>query len=171
MGYDVHITRRNLWSDGGGISITEQEWLTCASTDPTLAPLVWNHGNIDAKNPDHALVLKMVSVAADLGATVQGDDGEFYDSEGTPVQRKTGLLSRAISWVRNRASSGAKRVAPSSLPFKVGDRVRDSWGNVGSVTSIDVGAEHGLGRITVKFQDGRTLHWAAHAHGLERVDA
>lgn len=170
MGYSVYITRRPSWWEEGGPSITEQEWLARIDNDPDLTSLAWNDGNIEAKNPDRALVKKMVSVAAVLDATVQGDDGESYDAAGNPVEPPPpGLVSRIASWIRNRLSPGATPIVASSLPFEVGDRVRDFRGNLGSITEIDVKAAHGLGRITVKYDDGRILSSAAAAHGLERV--
>jgi hypothetical protein len=172
MGYSVYITRRKSWADSAGPSITEQEWLVHQRGDSDLAALFWRDGNVEANNPSFALVRKMALVAAALHATVQGDDGELYDGEGRPVQPPhAGFFSRVASWVVNQLSPGATPVAASSLPFKVGDRVRDKWGNLGKVTEIDVRAAHGLGRITVKFEDGRTLSSAAIAHGLERADA
>ena len=171
MGYGLHITRRKSWSDEHGPAITEQEWLAQVGGDADLAALYWDHGNVEAKNPDEALVRKMVSVAARLNATVQGDDGESYDSAGDPVPPPPpGILSRVATWIRNRASPGAAPLAESSLPFKVGDRVRDALGNLGRVTEIDVRAEHGLGRISVRCDDGRTLSFAAVAHGLEPAE-
>ena len=171
MGYDVHITRRKDWSDATGPAISEQEWLVHARNDDELSALVWNRGNVDAKNPDTNLVVKMVAVAAAIGATVQGDDGESYDRSGKAVSPpQPGLTSRLANWVANTFSRGAVPLDPASLPFKVGDRVRDPWGNVGSVAEIDVRAEHGLGRVTVKFEGGRIAHLAAGAHGLERAD-
>ena len=171
MGSNAYITRRKAWSDDRGPSISEREWDSCRSTDPDLASLVCDRGNVEAKNPDRALLLKMVSVAAHLGASVQGDDGEVYDADGNPVYRRVGLFSRIASWVMNHVSSGATPISESSLPFKVGDRVRDGLGHLGSVTEIDVRAARGLGRITVRYEDGRTLSWTAIAHGLERADA
>ena len=172
MGYEAHITRRKSWSDDGGPAITEREWLAQIGDDPDLATLVWNDGNLDAKNPDQGLLRKMVSVAAALSATVQGDDGELYDSAGDPVPPpQPGILSRVVAWVVDRTSPGAKPLAEAELPFKVGDRVRDALGHPGTVTEIDVRAARGLGRITVKYEDGRTLSWTAVAHGLERADS
>ena len=172
MGYEAHITRRKSWSDTGGPAITEREWLAQVGDDPDLASLVWNDGNIDAKNPDEELVRKMVSVASALGAAVQGDDGETYDSAGNPVAPPApGILSRVIAWIADKTSSAPEPLAESSLPFKVGDRVRDVADNLGTVTEIDVRAAHGLGRITVKYDDGHTLSFSAVAHGLERADA
>src|SRR5262245_44213580 len=134
MGYTVYITRRKSWTDSRGPSISEQEWLGHIGGDPDLGSLFWSDGNIEINNPDLVLIKKMASVAAALGATVQGDDGELYDGEGRPVQQPhPGLLSRIASWVANQLSPGAMPIAASSLPFKVGDRVRDAWGNLGSV--------------------------------------
>jgi hypothetical protein len=172
MGYDVHITRRKSWSDAGGPEISEQEWLAHVADDPELASLFWNCGNIDAKNPDRPLVRRMVSAAAALGAIVQGDDGESYDAAGNAVApRPPGVVARIVSWIANRTSSGAAPVDASILPFKVGDRVRDGLGHFGNVTEIDVRAARGLGRVTVRYEDGRVLNWTAVAHGLERADA
>jgi len=171
VGYNAYITRRKAWSDDRGPSISKEEWEAYRSTDSDLALLVCDRGNVEAKNPDRALLLKMVLDAERLGASVQGDDGEVYDAEGNAVQPRIGLVSRIASWVRNHVSSGARSISASSLPFKVGDRVRDSWGYLGCVTEIDVRAERGLGRITVKYDDGRTLSSTAIAHGLERQDA
>jgi len=171
MGYEVHITRRTDWSAETGPAISEQEWLAHVGADAELRALSWHRGNVDAKNPEQRLVARMVTVAAALGATVQGDDGESYDASGQAVLApQPGILSRVSSWVANRLSSGATPVDAASLPFKVGDRVRDAWGNVGSVTEIDVRAERGLGRIAVRFDDGRLSSAAAVAHGLERAD-
>jgi len=172
MGYEVHITRRKDWADADGPEISEQEWLAHIAGDPELASLVWNRGNIDAKNPDRPLVRRMVSAAAALGANVQGDDGESYDAAGNPLEPPPpGVLARIASWIANRTSRGAEPVQASTLPFKVGDRVRDAWGHFGNVTEIDVRAERGLGRVTVRYEDGRVVSSTAIAHGLERADA
>jgi len=37
------------------------------------------------------------------------------------------------------------------------------------VTSIELGAAHGLGSIRVRFDEGQEVDYAAIAHGLERV--
>src|SRR5262249_11051983 len=101
MGYDLHITRRKVWSDIGD-DITADEWLAFVRNDPDLrlhlenGPhfamwigqpgnegwLNWEAGEILSKNPDAALIEKMVVIAHQLGATVQGDDGERYVGRG-----------------------------------------------------------------------------------------
>ena len=99
MGYDLHITRAEHWSDDGGGGITADEWRAVIERDPELrlagynGPLFavwtgpsryeepwldWSTGNIMSKNPDGPLIRKMIAIATLLGAKVQGDDGEVY---------------------------------------------------------------------------------------------
>ena len=48
---------------------------------------IWlSQGNIQAKNPDKETLRKMWRIAQALGAKVQGDDCEFYDSDGSRVR-------------------------------------------------------------------------------------
>jgi hypothetical protein len=100
MGYDLHITRRANWSDNGN-DIAVYEWIEIVKNDselqlkPENGPyfavwsgkstlqepwLDWSRGQIQTKNPDDALIDKMVSIAGKLHAVVQGDDGEIYKS-------------------------------------------------------------------------------------------
>ena len=51
--------------------------------------------------------------------------------------------------------------------FSVGDRVRDWRGRRGVVTAIVPDAAHGLGRLTVRFDDGVELSFALVAPGVE----
>ncbi|MGW5663948.1 hypothetical protein ACWEWG_28320 [Streptomyces sp. NPDC003758] len=109
MGYYVHITRRENWWDEKGQDISTTEWEEAVAADPDLAmipmpegrqggtqwvaetvprreaescrePLWWRSGRIVAKHPTDALIAKMCQVAKALGARVQGDDGEYYDT-------------------------------------------------------------------------------------------
>lgn len=105
MGYDLHITRREDWSAEGD-DITADEWLEYVHSDPEFrisginGPyfadwngrskhaepwLNWSSGVIYTKNPDRALVDKMILIAKKLGAKVQGDDGEDY-SDSSQIQ-------------------------------------------------------------------------------------
>jgi len=43
---------------------------------------LYSRGEIRVKNPDDEIIRKMWSIAQALGAKVQGDDGEVYDSSG-----------------------------------------------------------------------------------------
>lgn len=131
MGYDVHVTRRNQWSDEHGDEITRAEWLAYVGADSSMrlekkaivrnaegaefsvedeTLAVWKdwpnrqegrneawmwlgHGNVMAKNPDEFMLRKMFLIADALGAKVQGDEGETYNSLGqmeTPQRRAGG---------------------------------------------------------------------------------
>jgi len=104
MGYDLHITRAENWSDNDQWEIGANEWLAIVLADPDLelfpengpycaewtvdglAPgynpwLDWWRGNIFTKYPiGRAFLAKMLEVAQRLDAKVQGDEGEFYSS-------------------------------------------------------------------------------------------
>jgi hypothetical protein len=102
MGYDLHITRAEEWSDNTDSEITPQEWLALIEADPELTLMnmsgypyfarwsgpsqyddPWfdfSGGNIYTKNPDEPMIAKMIEMAARLGAKVQGDDGELYET-------------------------------------------------------------------------------------------
>ena len=101
MGYDLHITRKQFSADPDGPAITAEEWLAYVATDPQmhLLPdrkdhmvrldvsskypdpwLAWFDGNIYSKNPDEAILAKMLQVASALSAKVRGDDDEIYRS-------------------------------------------------------------------------------------------
>jgi hypothetical protein len=102
MGYDLHITRAESWAQNEAAEITADEWLAVVRADPELTPapengpyfvqwsgqswhpepwLDWHAGNVYTKNPDSALLRKMVRLAQQLEARVQGDDGEFYTGD------------------------------------------------------------------------------------------
>jgi hypothetical protein len=108
MGYDVHITRKNDWSESEGPVISEAEWREAIAADPELsldentrvemadsefifaawkgreAAMGHYAGEITAKNADQSLLRKMVQIAKRLNAKVQGDDGEVYGEDGLP---------------------------------------------------------------------------------------
>ena len=93
MGWEVHMTRAHHWPDSDQRPITAAGWLAVVSADQELrideanGPhfAVWSgpcsypdDGRISTKNPDRAILGKMLALAAELGAVVQGDDGEVY---------------------------------------------------------------------------------------------
>ena len=103
MGYDYHITRAADWADSDAQPITVAEWLSLVKADDTLTItgiqgdhfavwhgdsrqeepwLDWENGRIFTKNADAPLLEKMVALASQLNARVQGDDGEIYLGEG-----------------------------------------------------------------------------------------
>ena len=105
MGYDFHITRAEHWSSNEGQEIKPEEWLAIRETYPELIAadddgpkgvgkyftlwqgsteypetwLIWVDGNIETKNPDKPTIQKLLQIAKQLNAQVQGDDGEIYD--------------------------------------------------------------------------------------------
>jgi len=191
MGYNLYITRRDkTLMPTKDSEIALEEWNRWVESDPELRfdeslgehtafwsgrsdleiPwLQWGDGCIETKNPDDALIAKMVSIAEALGASVRGEGGERYGGpfEPEPIERPT-ILQRLRSWWQSRASSPAE-LEVSDLPFRVGDRVRDVFGdrNPATITKIDLNADHGMGRITVRYDDGRIGHHVAISHGLE----
>jgi hypothetical protein len=132
MGYDIHITRKELWSDEDGPTISEDEWRKFIETDPDLeldseasntrdqmffatyrrdqTVFGWMDGDIFTKNPERDVIQKAVQIAERLGAKVQGDDGEVYGPSGEPIREEAvhqspprpGLLSRIADWFRHQ---------------------------------------------------------------------
>jgi hypothetical protein len=98
MGYDLHLTRRAHWADEEGPTISFAEWEKYVASDAEIqrdpmnqatdflfvahpngpVPLWWSEGEIRTKNPDPPTVQKLVQIAHELSASVQGDDGERY---------------------------------------------------------------------------------------------
>ena len=187
MGYDLHITRRKQWSSKGD-DITSDEWLAYAQRDPDLrlqpengpyfavwsgastldGPwLDWSDGNIYTKNPDGALVDKMVAIARHLNAEVQGDDGEIYDQGiDAPRQPELSLREHLAIWFARFRPTRPLQIPHDPLPFQAGDTVRDTWGNTHIVIQLDPKAMHGAGVIRTRRQDGTELSHMMIAHGL-----
>src|SRR5882724_9423816 len=101
MGYDLHIVRGGDYYDNPAHQISADEWQHYIESDAelTLAGingphfalwsgksehpepwLDWFEGAIYSKNPDAAIITKMLQIAQQLGAQVRGDDGEIYTS-------------------------------------------------------------------------------------------
>ena len=188
MGYDLHITRRKDWSEAGH-DITAEDWLAYIKKDPELllfpdnGPyfamwngksehhdpwLDWHKGCIYTKNPDEALIDKMVAIANGLGARVQGDDGEIYRSgHEPPINPKLSIMDRVRNWWRAlRPASRVKEIVP---PFQVGDRVMDAFRKETTVTEIDPKSNHGLGKVKVRYDDGREMSFILAASSLNPV--
>jgi hypothetical protein len=99
MGYDIHITRAESWTQSQTHQITLEEWLRYVASDAEVqrdpknspadflylahpkepGPLWWSRGRVYTKNPDKHTFQKMIRIAQKLGARVQGDEGELYD--------------------------------------------------------------------------------------------
>jgi len=185
MGYDIHITRRKFWADKGD-DITAEEWLKYVHRDPELGLrpesgkcfaawsggswLDWSEGVIYTKNPNDALVAKMVAIAKQFDATVQGDDSEIYDGSEFPRQPQISLGSRIAGWFSRLRPKPQQKIEHEPLPFGVGDRVVDAWGFEHTIISIDPEANHGMGRIRSRRSNDGTEHsYAVIAHGFKPV--
>ena len=195
MGYDLHVTRgdrkpiaetewrtyvaRDPGFDLTGVAETSMPDGTLRYENPGLAcwrghpsgEQVWfdfRRGRVVVKNPDEPTIGKMLAVAHALGARVEGDDGEIYESPGgRPRPPRVSLAARVGVWLSQLRPT--PRVEPTEVPFAAGQRVRDFRGQMGTVVAIDAQANHGMGRVEVRFDDGRELTFSAVAHGLEPV--
>jgi hypothetical protein len=185
MNCEIHITRRKFWADKGD-GITVEEWLAYIQHDPELrlrpengecfvewsngSWLDWSDGVIYTKNPDDALISKMVTIARQFNATVQGDDGEIYDGSKSPRQPQISLGSRIVGWFSKQRPKPQPKLTHVPLPFGVGDKVVDFWGFEHTIISIDSQADHGLGRIqSRRSSDGTEHSFAVIAHGFKQV--
>jgi hypothetical protein len=63
-----------------------------------MAWFSFHRGNVVVKNPDPEILQKMWSLAQTLSAKVQGDDDEFYDASGCPVQTSPRARGKRRSW-------------------------------------------------------------------------
>jgi hypothetical protein len=129
MGYDVHITRADTWTDSEEAPIAGDEWkaFVDAAQDLEWAHerpwanmevdlVVWTavpdgsewlallYGNIESKNPGEPFRARMYEIAAALSARVQGDDGELYGPDGQPLpdNQQTYLIAEAAEGERER---------------------------------------------------------------------
>lgn len=127
MGYDVHITCKENWHDEdttNDIALPEwQAYINSALDFSVENPLTgtaiwrgyskqelnngyacffWHNGNISVKNPDDEILKKMLEIASEFLASVQGDDGEFYtySSNGGvgTVEVEAGLQRKLRRW-------------------------------------------------------------------------
>jgi hypothetical protein len=125
------------------------------------------------------MIAKMVQIAERLGATVQGDDGEIYRQDGSSYEPDVpnipgtaptpqGIIGRMSQWFSARRA--AKKFRATLPPFRVGQRVKNPWGVVGTVTLVDARADGGLGRVRFRTDDGHEHDMALIASGLEIVD-
>jgi hypothetical protein len=122
MGWEVHKTRADHWLDSHMRPITADEWLALVAADPELrideanGPYFavwsgpcsypqggwfdWADGCVSTKQTDRAILGKLLRLAADLGAVVQGDDGEVYSrTEDLPVAEPA-AAARSRRWWR-----------------------------------------------------------------------
>ncbi len=101
MSYQVYITRAEFWAENEGSEISAGEWLELLQKDAEISQdeangpyfvvlggsqesteswLDWSEGNLYTSYPNRAMQKKMLQIAGELGAVIQGDDGEIYAS-------------------------------------------------------------------------------------------
>lgn len=177
--------------DGGGGGIDLAEWRSFVEGDPQLvwAPSIgenavtwrvgerepewidWQAGRLEANRPSSALIEKLLPVAETFQAQLSGEGGEVYGPGGVVSQptHVPSVADRLLAfWLRLKAIF-VRPTAPDP-GFGVGTRVRGLRGRLGTVETIDLRAERGLGCIKVRYDDGGVESSAALAHCLEAVD-
>ena len=106
MGYDLHITRADQWTDSAVHPITSQEWLAVADAEPGMTRyeesgqslaygysyadgrgwnMDWRDGEIIIWKPD-TVPDPLVALARKLGARLVGDNDEEYHADGSVTQ-------------------------------------------------------------------------------------
>ena len=108
MGYEIGITRAEEHQDCEENPISLEEWLLLVDNDPTLTLdpqygpghadwkgecrhgdgtwFDWRYGEIYTKNPDQAILRKMLEMAARLGAKLRDESSQYFeDDSGYPV--------------------------------------------------------------------------------------
>lgn len=198
MAYDLHIVRTKNWLEASTSPITKSDVDALIASDPELEwsttdyvdmsddngavtrywmiawrghPCFWWYRDeIRCSGPNDAQQLKLTQMARALKAFAVGDDGEIYDADGGgPRQPTASFGERVAGWFARLRPQHQRVIAHEPLPFGVGDRVRDPWGNEHTVISIDPKAAHGMGVVRTRRDDGTEHALAMIAHGLESV--
>ena len=100
------------------------------------------------------------------------------DAPGCPV-RSCRCGARLIWTVRRLPSTTLRRVIPASrldidhsaFPLHQGDHVSDPWGQRGVIVAVAPRAEHGIGAVRVRYDDGREIQYSMLDHPLRKIDA
>jgi hypothetical protein len=196
MAYDLHIVRTKNWLEASSAPITKSDVDALIASDPELewsatdyldmsddngsvarywmitwrgqSCFWWYRDQIQCSGPDDAQQLKCAQMAQALKAFAVGDDGEIYDADtGAPRQPPISFGERVARLFARLLPQRQPVIEHEPLPFGVGDRVRDLWGNEQVVISIDPKAQHGMGVIRTRRADGTEHAHVMIAHGLE----
>ena len=104
---DTELLLTNGYSSGFSHTQTFQEspgfceWLAHPVSQETNSRpwFSYSRGTIDTKNLDSHTIRKMVQIALELNANVQGDDGELYDEDSIKEMEnfeKSGLVAEVV---------------------------------------------------------------------------
>lgn len=137
MSHDLHITRAGHWSDSRSRPIKREEWLGLVERDPQLRLDVangecfarflpeagkpakgwmdWSQGRVFAKKPPYALATKMVTLAAELGAVVQQNDGQPFTLSQPQPSRQAPSPSSPSAAEGTKAAPGREEAESDSL--------------------------------------------------------
>lgn len=131
MPIEIHVTRARRWFENEGFEIRASEWCALVAADPELSlpgpheartasgelarwkghpdgepRWLWLHdGTLSVRDADEITLEKLAELAAKLGASLQGDDGEWLAG---PLQlaprrgRRRGVVRRAWAALRAR---------------------------------------------------------------------
>jgi hypothetical protein len=93
MGYELHLVKKGWWFDIEN-QFTENEWQNLRGKHPVPGWLYFLSGDISAKNPNESQIITLVKIAKNNGWPVQGDDGETYSEDGSPIHDVAADVSR-----------------------------------------------------------------------------
>ena len=161
MGYNLYFVKHGNWYEPGN-KFLQEEWSRLKESGQLPDWVYFEGGAITVKSPTQEQVTTFARLAKTHGWSVQGDDGETYRDDGTPIRlsaARPGVLSVILGPLRHfldkrKIQRSMKGVA---CPFNVGDRVRTTFRTGGVVIAVDAKAHHGLGSIKVRFPDGSEL--------------
>ena len=177
MGYELHLVKNG--DHPRAELFTPEEWESLTLDAGAPDGMIFADGEVTLKSPSRDQVIAMVRFAMAHGCSVQGDDGEWYDDRGSPLQAEgTGqrpgrptvlgeIAARVIGWF----TIGPERPhARTAAPFAVGDRVRTHHRQGGIVIEVDPAANHAMGAIRAQFPDGAVIVSVFAAHPFMREE-
>ena len=143
MGYDVHLHRADSWTQSAAVPISRDEWHRVVASDQELRPerdspdtvlwtgpcrypdgtwFFWQEGRVFTKNPDRAILAKLLQLAQRLGARVEGDDGTFYSRPYDLPEETAGDLSPPVETSADLTPEQAQRLREAN------ESPGDVWG-------------------------------------------
>lgn len=135
MSYHLHITRKAQWRDEGGPTISRDEWLALLDEDPELSraadaggdvpvatwkgrTIFWfTDGEVRCRNPNEPTIRKMAAMAKRLGATLQGDVGEYYCDNGTLLRQAPAFAGPLERFMSGLVVGAVVAVVLNIIPF------------------------------------------------------